>query len=95
MFLVDVKSVKALADRRLEIGFEDGLVAELNLDDIVERYDGVFAPLTDPVFFRQVRVDVELGTIVWPNGADICPDVLYSHASGKKIKQPGVDHVKS
>jgi hypothetical protein len=27
--------------------------------------------------FRSVRVDPELGTIVWPNGADIDPDVLY------------------
>lgn len=85
MFLIDVKSVKVLTDRRLEVSFEDGLVAELNLDDIVERYDGVFARLVDPDFFRQVSVNAELGTIVWPNGADVCPDVLYSHASGKKI----------
>lgn len=85
MFLIDVKSVKVLTGRRLEIGFEDGLVAQLNLDDIVERYDGVFALLVDPDYFRQVKVDEELGTIAWPNGADICADVLYSHASGKKI----------
>jgi uncharacterized protein DUF2442 len=31
----------------------------------------------DREVFRSVRVDDELGTIVWPNGADICPDVLY------------------
>ena len=31
----------------------------------------------DPAKFRQVRVDPELGTIVWPNGADVCPDVLF------------------
>jgi hypothetical protein len=30
----------------------------------------------DPQFFRSVQVDPELGTIVWPNGADIDPDVL-------------------
>jgi len=85
MFLVDVKSVKALSERRLEVSFEDGLVAVVSLDDIVERYDGVFALLTDPDYFQQVQVNRELGTIVWPNGADVCPDVLYSLASGKKI----------
>jgi hypothetical protein len=31
----------------------------------------------DPGYFNQVKVDDELGTIVWPNGADIDPDVLY------------------
>ncbi len=30
----------------------------------------------DPALFRSVRVDAELGTIVWPNGADLDPDVL-------------------
>jgi len=33
--------------------------------------------VADPALFRQVQVDRELGTIVWPNGADIDPDVLY------------------
>jgi hypothetical protein len=35
----------------------------------------IFAPLrTNPEMFRQVHVDD--GTLVWPNGADLCPDVL-------------------
>ena len=36
---------------------------------------GVFAPLSDESFFR--RVKVFLGSIQWPNGADLCPDTLY------------------
>jgi len=31
--------------------------------------------------FRQLRVDQELGTVVWPNGADIDPDVLIEGLS--------------
>lgn len=41
----------------------------------------VFEPLRqDPELFRQVRVDQELGTVVWPNGADLDPDVLHRDA---------------
>jgi hypothetical protein len=37
----------------------------------------VFEPLTDPDFFAKVHVDEELGTVVWPNGADLNPLVLH------------------
>ena len=50
-------------------------VCELDLE--VELWGPVFEPLRqDPRLFRTVRVDAGLGTIVWPNGADLDPDVL-------------------
>ena len=62
--------------------------AELDLfvvevDAIVGNYSGVFEPLLEPAFFSAVRVNPELGTVIWPNGADLCPDVLYAHATGQ------------
>jgi hypothetical protein len=37
----------------------------------------IFEPVReDAAFFRSVQVDREIGTIVWPNGADIDPMVL-------------------
>lgn len=85
MFLIDVTDVKPMDGWNLELTFKDGLTSVVDISRIVDRFEGVFAPLLDPDFFRRVRVDPEIGTIVWPNGADICPDVLYSHASGKPI----------
>ena len=85
MFLIDVTEVRPLENRNLALTFADGLHAVVAMDRVIERYSGVFAALMDDSFFRQVRVDRELGTIVWPNGADVCPDVLYSFASGKPI----------
>ncbi len=55
------------------------------MDRIVKNYTGVFAPLLQDDYFRQITVNTELGTVVLPNGADLCPDVLYSQATGIKI----------
>lgn len=85
MFMIDVVAVEPLDDFALRVTFEDGLTATVDISLVIGDFDGVFEPLLDPVFFRKVRVDHEVGTIVWPNGADICPDVLYSFASGKPI----------
>jgi len=60
--------------------------AELDLRSRIVGRGGVFGRLEDVEFFRQVRVDPEAGTIVWPNGVDFCPDVLYSLATGKPIR---------
>lgn len=62
---------------RLELGFEDGTAGVLDLAPWITGRDGMLEPLQDPAFFAQVRVDHEAGTICWPNGADIDPDVLY------------------
>lgn len=56
------------------IGFSDGMEGDV---DLAGELDGtVFAPLRDPSVFRSVRVHPELGTIVWPNGADFAPEFL-------------------
>ncbi|MGH9929133.1 MAG: DUF2442 domain-containing protein [Pyrinomonadaceae bacterium] len=85
MFLIDVVDVKPLDGHKLELSFSDGLKASVDLDQVIKSFEGVFAPLKDPNYFRLVTVNPEIGTIVWPNGADLCPDVLYSYASGKPI----------
>lgn len=51
-------------------------------------FDGVFEPLNDPDYFRQVRVVPDVGTIVWPNRADLRPDVLYKNSQAAVTDQP-------
>lgn len=70
-----VKSVKVLEGFKVELTFTDGTQKALDLSPYLR--GPIFEPLRkDPAKFRQVCVDPELGTIVWPNGADVCPDVL-------------------
>jgi len=80
-----VKQVRYVDNYRLELSFTDGVVGELDFRTRVVGRGGVFAPLEEIEFFKQVRVDPEAGTIVWPNGVDLCPDVLYSLTTGKPI----------
>jgi hypothetical protein len=85
--LIDVVAVRALAGHRVHLRFADGLEGEVDLDTVI-RWEGLFAPLAANERFAEVRVDPELGTIVWPNGADIDPDVLYAAVKGRTIDLP-------
>jgi hypothetical protein len=80
----DVVEARALGGYRLYLKFEDGVQGEVRVDELIH-FDGIFAVLEDPARFSEVRVDPELGTVCWPNGADLDPDVLYAKVSGKPI----------
>ena len=85
--LKDMIEVRPLGGYRLYLRFEDGLAGELDFANRL-RFEGVFAPLKDPAVFAQVRIDPALGTLVWPNGADLDPDVLYAELSGTPVGVP-------
>lgn len=80
-----VVQVRPLEGYRLELTFADGATGVVEFEGWVIGRGGVFAPLDDPAFFRQVRLSAEGGTVEWPNGLDLCPDVLYSRATGIPI----------
>ena len=42
-------------------------------------------PFQDPEFFAQVRLDPELGVPSWPNGYDICADVLRYYCETGRV----------
>jgi hypothetical protein len=73
--LVHVTHVTVIGNHRLRLGFEDGSTGEVDASGW--DWHGVFAPLRDPSYFGLVRLDEELGTIVWPNGADVAPETLH------------------
>ena len=74
--MVRIRGVEALDGFRVRLSLTDGSTREVDLRPYLN--GPVFEPVrSDAGFFRSVQVDHELGTIVWPNGADIDPDVLY------------------
>lgn len=58
----------------LEVTFADGTSVTRDIEPVL--YGPVFEPLRDPATFAQASVDRELGTVVWPNGADLSPEYL-------------------
>ena len=80
-----VVSARPVGGYRVWLQFEDGRSGTLDISKVVP-FDGVFAPLSNPKYFRELSVYNEGGgTIYWPNGADIDPEVLYSEVSREPI----------
>lgn len=82
--LKDITAVQPLDDYHLHLTFEDGMNGVVNVKEMV-RFTGIFEPLTDPVYFNQVVVNEDIGTICWPNDVDLDPDVLYAAISGNAM----------
>jgi hypothetical protein len=74
---VRIQTVEALPGYRLRLGLSDGRTIERDFSAELAGATGPMnAPLKDPQFFAQVRVDPDAETVVWPNGYDMDPDVL-------------------
>ena len=70
-----VTSVQVLESYKLRVGFDDGTLQEIDLEPILE--GEIYGPLRNPALFREVSIDPEAHTIVWPNGADFDPATLH------------------
>ena len=74
--MIWIRSVTVLEQFYVRLEFSDGVQKVVDLAPFLR--GPIFEPVrTNPNLFRAVQVDDELGTIVWANGADIDPDVLY------------------
>jgi len=82
--LKDIVEAKIIEGYRVHLKFEDGVAGEIDLSMIIS-FEGIFEPLKDQETFARLRVSQELGTICWPNGADLDPDVLYARITGTNI----------
>lgn len=82
--LKDIVEVQPLDGYRLRLRFEDNVVGIVDISKLI-KFHGVFAPLQERDYFIQVHVNRELGTICWPDDADIDPDVLYSLVTNEPL----------
>jgi len=74
--ILQVISVKYLHDYQLWLRFNNDSEGVVNLDG--ELWGALFDPLRDLTLFSQAKLDKELATVVWPNGADLAPEFLHT-----------------
>lgn len=85
-----VKKVEYLSEYKLKIQFNIGKSKEVDLAGMLKNAKNMFLQLKDIEYFKKVECDGY--SICWPNGIDICPDVLYSMA--KDISKPAKKRTK-
>lgn len=85
-----VKDVAYVSEYKLLLTFEDGVVKLVDLEPYL---DGeIFEPLKDIDYFKTVRVNPDINTIVWDNDADVSPDFLYEIGVEQKAKVKSKSH---
>jgi len=70
-----VCSVKIVAPYTLQVSFDDRTEQTIHFRPVLA--GGLYGPLREPALFNQVRIDPEVHTLVWPNGADFDPATLH------------------
>lgn len=78
-----IVAVSATGPFELSLEFTDGSTGSVDLRSWIQGRGGVFDALQDEAFFARVTIDHVVGTVVWPNGVDLDPDMLYETAKGK------------
>jgi hypothetical protein len=79
-----VKKAQYLEEYKIQLSFNDKSVKIVDLSKMLKNAKNMLLPLRDVDYFRQVKCDGT--TLIWPNGVDLCPDVLYR--MGKSVKYP-------
>jgi hypothetical protein len=88
--MLRVTEVHPLDGYRLRVVFSDGVIRDVDCSFLLHGTLG--EPLRDPEYFRQARVDDEARTVVWPNGLDPAPELLYGDRDMTGPGQPRAAH---
>lgn len=65
--ILDVVSARHIRDYELELEFEDGTKGIVDFSQYRNR-GGVFSKFNDMEYFKNFRINKELGVISWENG---------------------------
>ena len=73
-----VRAFEIAAPYTLRIEFDDNTWQTIDFRPVLS--GELYSPLRDLELFNEVKLDLEVGTVVWPNGADFDPATLHDWA---------------
>lgn len=73
-----VEAYEIIGPYTLRVQFDDQTWQTIHFEPIL--CGMLYGPLRDLALFNQVRIDPEVQTLVWPNGADFDPATLHDWA---------------
>ena len=84
--LWDVISAKYKGEYKIEVTFEDGASGIVDFSKYLLE-GGVFEKFKDMEFFKNFKINEELGVLTWGDEIDIAPETLYSAATNSPLPE--------
>jgi len=96
----DVVSASYQGEYKIEITFDDGKRGVVDFSKYLHK-GGVFDRFKDIGFFRNFKINEELGVLTWGNEIDVAPETLYAEATRaplpdwmEKERKPSANRVR-
>jgi hypothetical protein len=84
--LHDLVKAEYLGGYRIILTFDDGKNGIVDFAQFIDK-GGVFGKLKTPEYFKNFKINKELGVITWDDQIDIAPEVLYSKATNSPLPE--------
>ena len=78
--LKDVISANYKGEYKIEVTFEDDATGVIDFSKYLSK-GGVFEKFKDMEYFRNFKINSELGVLTWSDEVDIAPETLYADAT--------------
>ena len=80
----DVISATYMEGYKIEVIFEDGAKGIVDFSKYLSK-GGVFERFKDKDFFKNFKINEELGVLTWAGEIDIAPETIYAEATGSHL----------
>jgi hypothetical protein len=88
-----VESFEIVSDYCLKVRFDDETEQTIDFQPVLA--GELYGPLRDIDLFNQVKIDAEVKTLVWPNGADFDPATLHDWPENVEVMKASVEKWES